>query len=217
MPTAAAQTNAPDALLSEFCTAATAVISDNLERLPGAVGLRPFHAVAGTMVGRAFTVKVAAGDNLFIHKALDLAKPGDVIVVDGGGETSRALIGEIMVAIAKSRKLAGFVIDGAIRDSGAIGADEFPVFARAAIHRGPYKHGPGAIGGAVCVGGMVVNPGDIVVGDADGVVAFPVAGAAELLKAVRAHERKEEEMLRQIAEGTYVGAYSKPDSTGLSA
>ncbi len=209
MSTVAADDDLSDALLSEFRTAATAVISDNLERLPGAVGLHPFHRIAGTMVGRAFTVKVAAGDNLFIHKALDLAQPGDVVVVDGGGETSRALIGEIMVAIAKSRKLAGFVIDGAIRDSGTIGCDDFPVFARAAIHRGPYKHGPGAIGESVCIGGMVINPGDIVVGDADGVVAFPVTVASELLQAVRAQERKEEEMLREIAEGTYVGAYAQ--------
>lgn len=209
MSTVAAHESPSDALLSEFRTAATAVISDSLERLLGAVGLRPFHRIAGTMVGRAFTVKVVAGDNLFIHKALDLARPGDVLMVDGGGETSRALIGEIMVAIAKSRELAGFVIDGAIRDSGTIGGGDFPVFARAAIHRGPYKNGPGAIGQSVCIGGMVVNPGDIVVGDADGVVAFPVTGANELLQAVRAHERQEEEMLRQIAEGTYVGAYAK--------
>lgn len=209
MSTAAAHDDPSEALIGGFRTAATSVISDSLERLPGAVGLRPFHRISGTMVGRAFTVKVAAGDNLFIHKALDVAQAGDVIVVDGGGETSRALIGEIMVAIAKSRKFAGFVIDGAIRDSGTIGDGEFPVFARAAIHRGPYKHGPGAIGQSVSVGGMVVNLGDIVVGDADGVVSFPVAGADELLRAVRAHERKEEEMLRQIAEGTYVGAYAK--------
>lgn len=195
-------------LLLEYRSAATAVISDNLQRLPGAVGLRAFHRIETTMVGRALTVQVAAGDNKLIHKALDVVEPGQVIVVDGGGETSRALIGEIMVAIARSRKVAGFVIDGAIRDSGAIGAGDFPVFARAAIHRGPYKHGPGAINVPVCVGGMVVNPGDIVVGDHDGVVAFPVAGADALLEAVRAHERMEEEMLRQIAEGTYVGAYA---------
>lgn len=203
-----AHETALDKVLEEFKTAATAVISDNLERLPGAVGLLPFHRHTGTMVGRAFTVKVAAGDNLYIHKAVDLAEPGDVIVVDGGGETSRALIGEIMVAIAKSRHFAGFVIDGAIRDSGAIATDDFPVFARTVTHRGPYKHGPGSINVPVCVGGMVVNPGDLVVGDADGIVAFPAKDASDLLKAVRAHERKEEEMLRQIAEGTYVGAYA---------
>ena len=196
-------------LLADYRTTATTVISDSLQRLPGALGLRPFHKGGGTMVGRALTVQVAAGDNLFIHKALDLVEPGQVIVVDGGGEKSRALIGEIMVAIARSRKAVGFVVDGAIRDSGPIGAGDFPVFARAAIHRGPYMHGPGSINQPICVGGMVVNPGDIVVGDADGVVAFPVEGADSLLETIRAHERKEEEMLRQIAEGTYVGAYAK--------
>lgn len=203
-----AQDTALEKLLFEFRTAATSVISDSLQRLPGAVGLRPFHNIDGTMVGRALTVKVAAGDNKLIHKALDVVEPGQVIVVDGGGETSRALIGEIMVAIARSRKAVGFVIDGAIRDSATIGAGDFPVFARAAIHRGPYKHGPGSINIPVCIGGMVVNPGDIVVGDHDGVVAFPVEGAESLLETVRAHERMEEEMLRQIAEGTYVGAYA---------
>lgn len=197
------------ALLDGFRTAATATISDNLERLSGAIGLRPFHRVAGTMVGRALTVKVAAGDNLFIYKALELVQPGDVVVVDGGGETSRALIGEIMVALASSRKAAGYVIDGAIRDSGAIGASEYPVFARAAIHRGPFKHGPGIINHPVSVGGLVVNPGDIVVGDADGIVAFPVEGAEKLLQDVSGQERKEEQMLRQIAAGTYVGAYAE--------
>lgn len=196
-------------LLDGFRTAATATISDNLERLPAAVGLRPFHRVTGTMVGRALTVKVAAGSNLFIYKALDLVRPGDVVVVDGGGDPSRALIGEIMAALAASRKAAGFVIDGAIRDSGAIGAGDFPVFARAAIHLGPYKSGPGTINQPVSVGGLIINPGDIVVGDADGIVAFPMQGADRLLQNVRAQERREKQMLRQIADGTYVGAYSE--------
>lgn len=203
-----AQDTAIEQLLFEFGTTSTSIISDNLQRLPGAVGLRPFHKIEGTMVGRALTVKVAAGDNKLIHKALDVVEPGQVIVVDGGGETSRALIGEIMVAIARSRNAVGFVIDGAIRDSATIGAGDFPVFARSAIHRGPYKHGPGSINVPVCIGGMAVNPGDIVVGDHDGIVAFPVEGAEALLESVRASERMEEEMLRQIAEGTYVGAYA---------
>lgn len=203
-----AQDTAIEKLLREFGTTSTSIISDNLQRLPGAVGLRPFHKIEGTMVGRALTVKVAAGDNKLIHKALDVVEPGQVIVVDGGGETSRALIGEIMVAIARSRNAVGFVIDGAIRDSATIGAGDFPVFARSAIHRGPYKHGPGSINVPVCIGGMAVNPGDIVVGDHDGIVAFPVEGAEALLESVRVSERMEEEMLRQIAEGTYVGAYA---------
>jgi len=198
---------APD-LPAAFGAASTAVISDNLSRLPGAVGLRPFHR-GGTMVGRAFTVRTAGGDNLTIHKALERVQPGDVLVVDGGGDTSRALVGEIMTSIAQSRGAAGMVIDGAIRDARAISQSDFPCFARAAIHRGPYKNGPGELNVPVTVGGMIVHPGDIVVGDEDGVVAFPAAIAADLLKAVQDQEAREAEILRSIAEGRYVGAYAR--------
>lgn len=200
-------------LIEAFKTAPTAVISDNLDRLPGAIGLRPFHR-GGVMAGPAFTVRTCVGDNLFIHKALDLIRPGDVLVVDGGGDESRALVGEIMVSIAKSRGVAGFVIDGAIRDSGAVAQGDFPCFARAAIHRGPYKNGPGEIGVPVTVGGMIVSPGDIVVGDDDGVVAFAPERAADLLEAVRAQEQREADIMLSIREGRYAGAYAKPAKTG---
>jgi RraA family protein len=200
----------PD-LITQFLSAATAVISDNLARLPGAVGLRPFHR-GGTMVGTALTVRTAAGDNLAIHQALELVRPGDVIVVDGGGDISRALVGEIMSSIAASRGAAGFVIDGAVRDAGVLAKGDFPCFARAAIHRGPYKNGPGAINVPVTIGGMVVSPGDIVIGDEDGVVAFPQGIAAELLSAVRAQEAREAEILKSIREGRYTGAYAKPSA-----
>lgn len=199
-------------LIEAFKTTPTAVISDNLERLPGAVGLRPFHK-SGSLAGPAFTVRVCAGDNLFIHKALDLVEPGAVIVVDGGGDTSRALIGEIIVTIAKARKVAGFVVDGAIRDVGAIAKDNFPCFARGVIHLGPYKNGPGEIGVPVTIGGMIVNPGDLVVGDEDGVVAFPASRAEEILKLVRGQERREEAIMKSVADGTYAGAYAKPAQT----
>lgn len=200
-------------LIEAFKMAQTAVISDNLDRLPGAIGLKPFHR-GGIMAGPAFTVRTCVGDNLFIHKALDLVRPGDVLVVDGGGDESRALVGEIMVSIAKSRGAAGFVIDGAIRDSGAIAQGDFPCFARAAIHRGPYKNGPGEIGVPVTVGGMIVSPGDIVVGDDDGVVAFTPERAADLLEAVRAQEQREADIMLSIREGRYTGAYAKPARTG---
>ena len=120
------------------------VISDNLDRLPGVVGLQPFHR-SGRMAGTALTVRTRAGDNLAVHHALELVKPGDVIVVDGGGDITRALVGEIMKDIALHRGAAGFVIDGAIRDVAAFRASDFPCFARGVIHRGPYKTGPGAI------------------------------------------------------------------------
>jgi regulator of RNase E activity RraA len=196
-------------LVEAFRAFATPLISDNLARVPGAVGLRPFHRVDGAMVGRALTVRTRPGDNQFIHRALDLVRPGDVIVVDGGGYEGRALIGEIMTSVAASRGAAGFVIDGAIRDSGAIGKKTFPCFARSAIHLGPYKDGPGAINVPICVGGMVVHPGDIVLGDEDGIVAFPVDAAVELLAAVKAQEAREAEIMLSIREGRYQGAYAK--------
>lgn len=204
-----------DELIAAFRALSTPLISDNLARVPGAVGLRPFHRVNGVMAGRALTVRTRGGDNQFIHRALDLVQPGDVIVVDGGGYEGRALIGEIMTSIAASRGAAGFVIDGAIRDSGAIGQKTFPCFARSAIHLGPYKDGPGAMNVPVCVGGMVVAPGDIVIGDEDGVVAFPLAGADELLAAVRAQEARENEIMLSIREGRYEGAYVR-EATGAS-
>ena len=199
---------ADPSLIDGFKTAATAIISDNLSRLPGAANLRPFYT-GGTMVGTALTVRTAAGDNLFIHRALELIRPGDVLVVDGGGDESRALVGEIIALIASTRGAAGIVIDGAIRDSAALMKSNFPIFARAANHRGPYKNGPGEINVPVSIAGLVVEPGDIVVGDQDGVVAFPLAMAPELLSAVRAQEKREEEMMKSIREGRYSGAYGK--------
>src|ERR1700712_3110834 len=161
---------APD-LLEAFRAAPTSVISDNLDRLAGSVGLRPFHR-GGRMVGVAFTVRTRPGDNLAIHKGLELVGPGGVIVVDGGGDEGRALVGEIMKNIAEHRRAAGYVIDGAIRDVAAFAASDFPCFARSVIHRGPYKSGPGELNVPVSIGGAVISPGDIVVGEGDGGVAF---------------------------------------------
>ena len=158
-------------------------------------------------------MRTRAGDNLAIHEALDLVRPGDVVVVDAGGDTSRAVVGEIMKAIAEHRGAAGFVIDGAIRDAACFAASDFPCFARAAVHRGPYKNGPGAINVPVSIDGCVIAPGDIVVGDEDGVVAFPQAVAADLLEAVRIQERREAEMLKSIREGRYDGAYGRAATT----
>ncbi|TPI59330.1 RraA family protein [Mesorhizobium sp. B3-1-7] len=196
-------------LVDAFRVFATPLISDNLARVPGAVGLRPFHKISGIMVGRALTVRTRPGDNQFIHRALDLVQPGDVIVVDGGGYEGRALVGEIMTSLAASRGAAGIVIDGALRDAGAIGRNPFPCFARSAIHLGPYKDGPGAINVPVSVGGMVVGPGDIVVGDEDGVVAFPLEGATALLAAVKAQEAREAGIMQSIKENRYQGAYAQ--------
>lgn len=200
--------------LEGFRSAASAIISDSLERLPGVVGLRPYHKHGAEMVGTAFTVRTRPGDNLAIHEALEHVRPGDVLVVDGGADLSRALIGEIIVQIAIWKKLAGLVIDGAIRDAAGVAKLPLPCYARGVTHKGPYKDGPGEINVPVTIGGMVIQPGDIVVGDEDGVVAFPPALADDLLKAVRAQEAREAEMIQSILEGRYKGAYSKPSSAG---
>jgi len=198
----------PD-LLAAFQDVATAAISDCLDRMPVLSGLRPFHR-GGRLIGTAFTVQVRAGDNLAIHQAMETARRGDVIVVDGGGDTSRALVGDIMKAIAESRGIAGFVIDGAVRDTEAFAASDFPCYARAATPRGPFKAGPGASNLPVCIGGWTVNPGDIVVGDADGVVTFPPRIAPTLIEAVRAQAVREAEVLTLIRSGRYDGRYARP-------
>ena len=199
----------PDrALIEAFRDAPTAVLSDNLDRLAGLDGLRPFHR-KGHLLGPARTVRTRPGDNMFIHKMLDLVQPGDVVVVAGEGDLSRALVGEIMKTIAEKRGVAGFGLDGAIRDSAAFAASDFPCFARGVNHRGPYKDGPGALDVPVAISGNVVSPGDIVVGDEDGVVTFSPAIADDLAVAVRKQLAKEAEIMASIADGTYKGAYAK--------
>ncbi|MFT4011802.1 MAG: RraA family protein [Paracoccus sp. (in: a-proteobacteria)] len=184
-------------LLQAYDGTASSIISDCLDRLPGAVGLLPYHA-GQTVIGTAFTVRTRAGDNAAIHRALDLVRPGDVMVVDGGGDCGQALIGEIIVQKAMARGLAGFAIDGAIRDVDAIRTLGLPVYARAVTHRGPYKNGPGILNQPVCLGGMVVMPGDLIVGDADGIVALSTERAAAILPAIRAKEEHERVKIAEI-------------------
>lgn len=198
------------AVLAAFRDVSTATISDCLDRMPVLAGLRPFHGGGSRLLGTAFTVRVRTGDNLAVHCALEEARRGDVIVIDGGGETGRALVGDIMKAIAESRGVAGFVVDGAVRDTAIFAQADFPCYARAATPRGPFKVGPGALNVPVCVGGWMVNPGDVVVGDADGVVTFPPGIAAALHEAVRAQEAREREVLAQIRSGRYDGRYARP-------
>ena len=123
--------------LEQLAALPTPNISDNMQRHCGAAaGLRPYHR-GGKLIGPAFTVKTRPGDNLLVHKAIDMAGPGDVIVVDAGGEVAQAIIGEIMTAHAAKRGIAGFVIDGAIRDAEAIASANFPVFALAIAESAP--------------------------------------------------------------------------------
>src|SRR5262245_4223629 len=184
----------PAAILDGFGGAAVAVISDNMNRLHGTRSLKPYHGSA-RLIGTAVTVKTRPGDNQTLHKAFEFLRPGDVLVVDGGGDLIQALVGEIMMSRARAIGVAGFVIDGAIRDVAAFVQADFPCYARGVTHRGPYKSGPGEINVPVAIDGMVVMPGDVVVGDTDGVVTFDRADAAELLALVRKQEAREADAL----------------------
>lgn len=189
-------------VLEQLAALPTPNISDNMQRHYGAsAALRPYHH-GGKLVGPAFTVKTRPGDNLLVHKAIDMAAAGDVIVVDAGGEVAQAIIGEIMTSHAAKRGIAGFVIDGAIRDADAIASAGLPVYALGVTHRGPYKDGPGEINVPVSIAGMVIHPGDIIVGDADGVLAIPQDLAEGVIVAATAQYRKEEATLAAIAAGT---------------
>ena len=140
---------------------------------------------AKNMVGTAFTVHAPIGDNLFLHEALDLAEPGDVIVVDGGGYANRAFAGEIMMTFAQKKGIAGVVVDGCMRDSDGMRNLTMPVYSAGVTPQGPYKNGPGEINTAVSCGGQVVFPGDILVGDADGIVVIHKQDAEEVLAAAK--------------------------------
>lgn len=176
-------------------------------RLVGTTGLRPINRSVVSVCGQALTVRVRAGDNLLIHKALDMLEPGDVLVVDGEADVTRALVGEIMLTTAQVRGAVGFVIDGAVRDIDAFEALGLPCWARGISLRGPYKEGPGSINVPVTVGGMLVNPGDIMVGDSDGVVAVPASLAAEVAAKAQEKIRTEQVTLAAIRAGTYSSAW----------
>jgi RraA family protein len=191
---------APRRLIDAMQTVVTPHISDNLRRMSGITGLQRFNR-GRKLVGTAFTIKARPGDNLLIYKALKELTPGHVLVIDGAGDPSNALVGELIMLYAIKRGCAGFVIDGAIRDTAAFMEADFPCFARSVTHRGPYKLGPGAMNVAVTVGGQVVHPGDIVVGDEDGVVSFPQDDADRLLTAIQKTVAHEEAIKAEIANG----------------
>jgi len=133
------------------------------------------------IAGPAFTIEVRHGDNLMIHAAMTMAKPGDVLVIDGKGDRTCALMGSIMINACKKLGLGGVVIDGAVRDTEELRELGFPVYAVCANPNGPTKFVPGRINWPISCGGIAVNPGDLVVGDADGVVVVEREKAASLL------------------------------------
>lgn len=193
---------APAELVAEFAKLPVANVSDSMSRMTAAgPTLRPMHT-SGRMAGVALTVKARPGDNLMLHAAIDRAVPGDVIVVDAGGALENALIGELMLAYAIKRGVVGFVINGAIRDLDNFRETNLPTWAAGVTHRGPYKDGPGEINVPVAIDGMVIHPGDIVLGDSDGVLCVPIDQAETILKATQAKSAAEIKQMAAIEAGT---------------
>ncbi|KAF2394707.1 RraA family protein [Pseudomonas frederiksbergensis] len=189
---------APRVLLDAFQDVVTPHISDNLGRHIGARGLTRYNHT-GKLVGTALTVKTRPGDNLYIYKALTLIEPGHVLVIDAQGDATNAVIGELIKLYAQQRGCVGFVVDGAIRDVASF--EDTPCYARSVVHCGPYKSGPGEINVPVSIGGMIINPGDIIVGDEDGLVAFSPEHAEQVLFKAREHDAHEQEVKAEIATG----------------
>lgn len=193
-------------LVDSFAGIPVANIADNMNRTYCmAARVKPLNGAP--LLGVAFTVKTRPDDNLMLHKAIDMAAPGDVIVVDCQGSTTSAQTGELMIIWAQQRGIAGLVIDGAVRDSASIGKMDIPVYVAGVSPKGPYKDGPGEINVPVSCGGIVVNPGDILVGDADGIVVINPAEAPEILEKARATVAKEAGMLAAIKDRTWDRAW----------
>ena len=189
-------------VVERFSSLPVANVSDSMSRMTGGgTSLRPMHAGGTVLAGPALTVKARPGDNLMLHKALDLAEAGDVVVVDAGGDLTNSLMGELMHAYAERKGMAGIVIYGAIRDSAYMRASKFPVFAAGITHRGPYKDGPGEINVPIAIEGMVIHPGDLVMGDDDGVVCVPFDDCEAVYKATKAKHDAETKQMEDILAG----------------
>lgn len=194
------QRPAPE-LVALFKDMPVANIDDNMNRMAAVDAAIEPIGYKGQLLGTAFTVRVPQGDNLMFHAAMDLAKPGDVIVIDAGGFTDRAIFGELMATYCKSRGIKGIVCDGSIRDRGGLAAmEDFHVYAKGANPNGPYKNGPGEINVPVNIGGRIVCPGDILVGDGNGLVVIRPEDAEKVLASAHAVMKKEAGMMQEIEE-----------------
>ncbi|MCM2130226.1 RraA family protein [Larsenimonas rhizosphaerae] len=184
-----------------FAALPVAVVSDSMSRVfAGGSDLRPMHR-EGSMAGVALTVRTRPGDNLMLHQAIDMAQPGDVIVCDAGGDTTNALMGELMLAYAVKKGVVGFVLNGAIRDLDGFRETNLPTFAAGVTHRGPYKNGPGEINTPISLNGMVIEPGDLIIGDSDGMLCVPYDDAETVLEAAQAKQAAEEKQMAAIHAG----------------
>jgi RraA family protein len=155
------------------------------------------------LVGPACTVKVFPGDNLMVHKSLDAAKPGDVVVVDTSGSQRNAVLGDLVTNKAKHRGIAGFIVDGLVRDLPGLREAGLPVFAKGITPFGPLHRGPGELNYPVSCGGIVVKPGDIIVADHNGVVVVHKEFAEDVLGRLKTHNERMAKYVADVKRGNF--------------
>jgi 4-hydroxy-4-methyl-2-oxoglutarate aldolase len=165
--------------------------------------IKPVYDQA-SMVGTAMTVKTYPGDNLMAHKAITLAEPGDVLVIDANEYTEAGLVGELFSTSCKEHGLKGTIIDGAARDIAEIEALDYPVYARGVSPKGSYKSHPGSINVPISCGGISIEPGDIVVGDSEGVAVVKPEEAEEVLSDAKEKLQAEAELQERLEDGEYI-------------
>lgn len=210
----------PDpALVAAFRTQCAATVHEAMGQKGAMVSAIRSLAIGSRICGPALTVDCRPADNLAIHAAVRAGRPGDVLVVDAKALVDVGYWGDILTTAAQVGGLAGLVIDGSVRDVAVIRGMGFPVFSRGISLRGTTKVLPGAVGVAITCGGVPVAPGDIVLGDDDGVVVVPRAEAVAVLERAQERERREEEIRQRLTGGAttidLLGLEEKLRSVGL--
>ena len=191
-----------DETVAKYRDIAVANISDSMSRMThGGPRLRPLHCRRRPCRAGADR-QAASGRQPNGSRRSQPCRTGDVLVVDAGGDLTNAIMGELMLAHARQIGMAGVVINGAVRDYGWIRKNDFPVFAAGVTHRGPYKSGPGEVNVTIALDGMVIEPGDLIVGDDDGVVCVPYADTETVYEAANAKQQGEEKTMAAIKAGT---------------
>lgn len=197
----------PDVTLVEkFGHYPSAVIGDAIGRF-GIMdsSIKSMNQLGVKMVGTALTVRTTPTDNLLVHKALELAQPGDVIIIStGGGCKSHSIIGGNIVAKAEKLGVCGFVLDAPIRDVHSIWESNVAVYATGSTPAGPFKNGPGEINTGITCGGVLIKPGDIIVGDDDGVVVVDRDDAEIILEKTKKWAQREVEVSKAIETGDLI-------------
>ena len=200
-----AQWRRPDAaLLASFGNASSAQVADSMSRL-GAMdtGIKPIWP-SPRIIGAALTVWCHAGDNLMLHKAISMAAPGDIVLMNTQGNITNSGFGELVATSAVKIGVRGVIVDGTVRDAETLQALALPVYARGLCANGCNKDGPGEVGAIISCGGVAVRPGDIIIADRDGVAVVPLEDAVEVAKLVAAQVEREERRMAEIKKGALV-------------